>query len=187
WAWWGSALSSWCWRGGASSAATSASWARAAGISRCACGSGLPERDPLSAFRRQGQTMDLALAFGMRCAGCSVRHLGNPTFASVRYPPYNARALLHLVTGGLSDRLGGDPMSEGKTPLRVAIVGTARRSAYMYGPILGALPDKVALVSVWGRSEGSARELGELLGVPWYTDLDKLVGETRPEIGIVSV
>lgn len=78
-------------------------------------------------------------------------------------------------------------MSEGKTPLRVAIVGTARRSAYMYGPILRALPDEVALVSVWGRSEGSARELGELLGVPWYTDLDKLVGETRPEIGIVSV
>ncbi|HHE73335.1 MAG TPA: Gfo/Idh/MocA family oxidoreductase [Chloroflexi bacterium] len=78
-------------------------------------------------------------------------------------------------------------MTAGKRPLRVAIVGTARRSGYMYGPILKALPDEVELVSVWGRSERSARRLGEQLGVPWYTDLDRLIRETSPEIGIVSV
>jgi predicted dehydrogenase len=78
-------------------------------------------------------------------------------------------------------------MSTTKTPLRVAIIGTAKRSGYMYGPILKALPDEVELVSVWGRSEESARELGELLDAPWYTDLDRLTTETEPTIGIVSV
>lgn len=78
-------------------------------------------------------------------------------------------------------------MTEKNQPVRVAIVGTARRSSYMYGPILKALPEAVELVAVWGRSEGSARQLGEELGVPWYTDLDRLTRETAPEIGIVSV
>ncbi|HXF61653.1 MAG TPA: Gfo/Idh/MocA family oxidoreductase, partial [Caldilineaceae bacterium] len=72
-------------------------------------------------------------------------------------------------------------------PLRVAIIGTARRSDYLYGPILAALPQEVELVSVWGRSADSARRLGESLGVPWFTDLDALVRQTAPQIGIVSV
>jgi predicted dehydrogenase len=77
-------------------------------------------------------------------------------------------------------------MSE-RQPLRVAIIGTAKRSDYLYGPILAALPEDVQLVSVWGRSADSARRLGESLGAPWYTDLDRLVRETAPQIGIVSV
>ena len=78
-------------------------------------------------------------------------------------------------------------MSQEKRPLRVAIIGTAARSDYLYGPILQALPHEVELVSVWGRSEASAQRLGETLQTPWYTDLDRLVRETAPEIGIVSV
>jgi predicted dehydrogenase len=78
------------------------------------------------------------------------------------------------------------PMSD-KRPLRAAIIGTAKRSDYLYGPILKALPDEVELVAVWGRSSESARRLGESLSVPWYTDLDQLVRETAPEIGVVSV
>jgi predicted dehydrogenase len=74
-----------------------------------------------------------------------------------------------------------------KSPLRVAIIGTARRSDYLYGPIIANMPDEVELVGVWGRSDGSARQLGESLGAPHYTDLDRLVRETAPEIGIVSV
>ncbi len=74
-----------------------------------------------------------------------------------------------------------------KQPIRVAIIGTAARSSYMYGPILKALPNEVNLVSVWGRSEESAKKLGETLGVPWYTDLEKLTKETSPKIGIVCV
>ena len=75
----------------------------------------------------------------------------------------------------------------GKMPLRVAIIGTARRSDYLYGPIVQALPDDVELVGVWGRSADSARQLGESLAVPWYTDMDRLMREQAPEIGIVSV
>lgn len=75
----------------------------------------------------------------------------------------------------------------GKQPLRVAIIGTAPRSGYMYGPILKSLPNDVCLVSVWGRSSDSARKLGESMGVSWYTDMDLLMKETNPEIGIVSV
>ena len=39
-------------------------------------------------------------------------------------------------------------------PLRVALIGTARRSYGLYAPLLKALPD-VALVAVWGRSPAS--------------------------------
>jgi predicted dehydrogenase len=71
--------------------------------------------------------------------------------------------------------------------LRVAIVGTAARSDYLYGPIVKALPGEVELVAVWGRSASSAQRLGASLGAPWYTDLDRLMRETAPAIGIVSV
>jgi predicted dehydrogenase len=69
---------------------------------------------------------------------------------------------------------------------RVAIIGTSRRASYLYGPLLRALPD-VELVAVWGRSEEPARRLGESLGVPAYTDLDRLTRETGPEAGVVAV
>ena len=72
-------------------------------------------------------------------------------------------------------------------PLRVAIIGTAKRSNYLYGPLIQALPQDLQLVSVWGRSTESARQLGHSLGVPAYTDMEKLIHETAPEIGIVSV
>ena len=74
-----------------------------------------------------------------------------------------------------------------KHPLRVAIIGTAKRSDYLYGPLIKALPEDVELVSVWGRSSNLVERLGKSLGVPAYTDLDKLLGETAPEIGVVSV
>jgi predicted dehydrogenase len=74
-----------------------------------------------------------------------------------------------------------------KDPIRVSLIGTAARSNYLYGPLLKALPDEVLLVSVWGRSQGSARRLGESLGVPWYTDLEQLIQNTAPQVGVVSV
>ena len=73
------------------------------------------------------------------------------------------------------------------SPIRIAIIGTAKRSDYLYGPIIKALPEQVKLVSVWGRSIESTQRLSKSLGVPGYTDLGKLVAETAPEIGIVSV
>jgi predicted dehydrogenase len=71
-------------------------------------------------------------------------------------------------------------------PIRVAIIGTGKRSSYLYGPLLKAIAG-VQLVSVWGRSEEKAKALGAQLGVPAYTDLDQLMRETAPQIGIVSV
>ena len=73
-----------------------------------------------------------------------------------------------------------------QSPLRVAIIGTASRSDYLYGPLLKAMSG-VELVAVWGRSQDSAQRLGTSLEVPFYTDLDRLMRETAPEIGIVSV
>jgi predicted dehydrogenase len=94
----------------------------------------------------------------------------------------------HLTAnGGQDPHKRRHPMTSTRTPLRVAIIGTARRSSYLYGPILKALPREVELVSIWGRSEASARRLGEELGVPWFTDIDQLIRETEPQIGIVSV
>lgn len=72
-------------------------------------------------------------------------------------------------------------------PLRVAIIGTSRRSDYLYGPLIKALSKDVELVSVWGRSADSTHRLSQSLGVPGYSNLDKLVRETTPEIGVVSV
>src|SRR6266511_130676 len=46
-------------------------------------------------------------------------------------------------------------------PIRVALIGTARRAAGMYCPILRAIPA--------------------------YTELDRLIRETAPQIGIVCV
>jgi predicted dehydrogenase len=76
---------------------------------------------------------------------------------------------------------------DGTYPIRVAIIGTAKRSMGLYGPILNALPEEVKLVSVWGRSEESSKKLGDQLGVPWYTDIKKLIKETSPQVGIVCV
>jgi predicted dehydrogenase len=74
-----------------------------------------------------------------------------------------------------------------REPLRVAIIGASKRSSYLYGPLIQALPDEMKLVAVWGRSPDSARRLGEGLGVPWYTDLRRLVDDHDPHIGVVSV
>lgn len=70
--------------------------------------------------------------------------------------------------------------------IRVALIGTSKRSFRFYGRLLQQLPG-VELVSVWGRSTDSARRLGESLGVPFYTDLERLKRETSPHMGVVSV
>ncbi len=71
--------------------------------------------------------------------------------------------------------------------VRVALIGAGKRAAYMYAPLLKGLSKHVELVAVWNRSPEPARRLGELLGVPWYTDLARLVRETSPAIGVVAV
>ena len=36
-----------------------------------------------------------------------------------------------------------------KDKLRLAIIGTARRSDYLYGPLVQAMSDRIELVAVW--------------------------------------
>ncbi len=71
-------------------------------------------------------------------------------------------------------------------PIRVALLGGSRRSLGVYTPILRALPG-VELVAAWSRSEESAHKLGARLGVPAYSELDRMVRETGAQVGIVSV
>jgi predicted dehydrogenase len=72
-------------------------------------------------------------------------------------------------------------------PIRVALIGGSARSRYLYLPILQALKGQVELVSVWSRSADSARSLSAQAGAPGYIDLDRLMRDTAPQIGIVSV
>jgi predicted dehydrogenase len=80
-----------------------------------------------------------------------------------------------------------DASSRAGRPLRAAIIGTAARSSYLYGRLLPVLSEDVELVAVWGRNEASARRLGEELGVRWFTDLDRMMRDATPEVGIVCV
>ena len=71
--------------------------------------------------------------------------------------------------------------------IRFAIIGTSKRSDYLYGALLTTLKDDVELVGVWGRSEEKARAFGEKYRVPWFTDLEQMQAEVRPEAAVVSV
>ena len=71
--------------------------------------------------------------------------------------------------------------------IRIIIVGTSKRSDYLYGPLLLLLQKDVEFVGIWGRSEERVRALGEKYSVPCFTDLERLRDEVRPEAAIVSV
>jgi predicted dehydrogenase len=71
--------------------------------------------------------------------------------------------------------------------IRFAIVGAGKRSDYLFGPLLTMLKDEVELVGVWGRSEAKVRAFGEKFRVPWFTNLERLRDESRPEAAVVSV
>jgi predicted dehydrogenase len=71
--------------------------------------------------------------------------------------------------------------------IRFVLLGAGKRSDYLYGPLLALLRKDVEFVGIWGRSEEKAKALGEKYGVPWFTDLERLRDEVRPEAAIVSV
>lgn len=78
-------------------------------------------------------------------------------------------------------------MDSMKDRIRFAIIGSSKRSDYLYGPLLTILKDDVELVGVWGRSPEKVRALGEKYHVPWFTDLEEMQNAARPEAAIVSV
>jgi predicted dehydrogenase len=71
--------------------------------------------------------------------------------------------------------------------IHFGIIGTGKRSDYLYAPLLNILKEDVAFVGIWGRSEEKARELGEKYHVPWLTDLNRLRNELEVDAAIVSV
>jgi len=71
--------------------------------------------------------------------------------------------------------------------IRFVVVGTSKRSDYLYGPLLALLRDEVEFVGIWGRSEEKSKALGEKYGVPWFTDLERMRDKLRPDAAIVSV
>jgi predicted dehydrogenase len=70
--------------------------------------------------------------------------------------------------------------------IRVALIGTGKRSFGSYSTILKDFPG-IELVAVWGRSSEPAKRLGEIHGVPAYTDMAAMMREAAPQIGVVSV
>lgn len=54
-------------------------------------------------------------------------------------------------------------------PIRIAKLGAGKRATYLYHRIIQEM-DEVEIVAAWSRSKDSARQLGEKLGVPWFTD-----------------
>ena len=71
-------------------------------------------------------------------------------------------------------------------PIRIAFLGAGSRASYLYHRLISQIDD-VELVGVWSRSDSSARELGDKLNVPWFTDMAKLKDETGAQAGIVTV
>jgi predicted dehydrogenase len=71
--------------------------------------------------------------------------------------------------------------------IRFVIIGTGKRSDYLYAPLLNILKEDVELAGVWGRSEDKARELGEKFRVPWFTDLKQMRNELQADAAVVSV
>ena len=67
------------------------------------------------------------------------------------------------------------------------MIGTGQRALALYAPVLRGLADDIEVVAVWGRREESASLIGAAFGVPNYVDLERLVRETAPDIGIVTV
>jgi len=71
--------------------------------------------------------------------------------------------------------------------IRFAIIGTGKRSDYLYAPLLNILKEDVEFVGVWGRSKDKALELGKKYHVPWFTDLDHMRNDLKVDAAIVSV
>jgi len=74
-----------------------------------------------------------------------------------------------------------------KDRVRFVIIGTGKRSDYLYALLLNILKEDVEFVGIWGRSAEKAQALGEKYRVPWFTDLDRLRNELDVDAAIVSV
>jgi predicted dehydrogenase len=67
------------------------------------------------------------------------------------------------------------------------MLGAGGRATYLYQRIIRDMPEDVELVGCWSRSESSVSRLSDTLGVPGFTDMQKLKAETGAVAGICAV
>ena len=66
--------------------------------------------------------------------------------------------------------------------LRIAHIGTGRRGAGTYLPLISKLTNDVELVAVCDPREESVTEQGETYNVPAYTDTEQMLDDIKPDI-----
>ena len=66
--------------------------------------------------------------------------------------------------------------------VKIALVGVGNRGRNTYLPIIQTLSRDLEFVAVADARAEAAEEAGRFAEVPWYTDLEKMVSETRPDV-----
>ncbi|WP_028973021.1 Gfo/Idh/MocA family protein [Spirochaeta cellobiosiphila] len=70
--------------------------------------------------------------------------------------------------------------------LKVVLIGAGKRAENIFIPILEQLSSYCSLVGVMSRTEEKVAYFGRKYNIPWFTDLEKLVNQTKPDIAIIT-
>nr|WP_293672281.1 Gfo/Idh/MocA family oxidoreductase [uncultured Parabacteroides sp.] len=104
------------------------------------------------------------------------------------------------ATGAIAGTVLLNPLSEIKAEtagitrptgkkLRLAIVGTGGRGTSMWGrDLMRSYPDYIEFVGLCDKNEGRVETGKKIIGAscPTYTDFEKMMGETKPDVLIVT-
>lgn len=71
--------------------------------------------------------------------------------------------------------------------LKIAHIGTGRRGAGTYLPLIAKLTDDIELVAVCDAREESVTEQGTKYNVPDYTDTERMLDEVKPDICAIVI
>ena len=71
--------------------------------------------------------------------------------------------------------------------LKIAHIGTGRRGAGTYLPLIAKLTDDIELVAVCDAREESVTEQGTKYNVPAYTDTERMLDEVKPDICAIVI
>ena len=71
--------------------------------------------------------------------------------------------------------------------LKIAHIGTGRRGAGTYLPLISKLTDDLELVAVCDPREESVTEQGEKYSVPAYTNTEQMLETVKPDICAIVI
>ena len=71
--------------------------------------------------------------------------------------------------------------------LRIAHIGTGRRGAGTYLPLIAKLTDDLELVAVCDPREDSVKEQGAKYNVPAYTDTEQMLDTVKPDLCAIVI